>query len=146
MPQNQTSTYGKTYNNPFSLYPDEPTQTVKKIDIWSGWSSGDSEGYWVVKGIKLTWFNGQVKDIYRHPGKDDKHDSYEFEADETANWSVWAGWRINKLQFSSSKGILFDAGAESGTEYSNVANGALVGFEGDAGWEFDSISIRYQIG
>ncbi|PKX89488.1 uncharacterized protein P174DRAFT_445998 [Aspergillus novofumigatus IBT 16806] len=143
MPEHQTPSYGKNNNNPFFLYPNKPS-TVKRLEAWSGWGSGDSQNKWVVKGIKLTWFNGEQKSIYNHAKDEDKYAQYEFGTDESADWSIRSGWRIDRIEFDTSKGHHWSAGGDSGDLHSHIANGFLLGFEGSAGWEVDYISMRYK--
>lgn len=143
MPQQQTSFYGRDQKNPFSLYPKDDKSAVREIGVWSGWGSGDADGIWVVKGIKLTWASNEVQHVYNHPKNDDTYSQYEFKQGESADWSIHAGWRINQLVFDTSTEAHWDAGAQGGDTFSHVANGILIGFEGSASWEVDGLSIRY---
>ncbi|KAF7590963.1 hypothetical protein BBP40_002215 [Aspergillus hancockii] len=139
MSEHQSQFFGRNTGHPFFLYPVSPS-TVRVLEVWSGRASGDSEGLWVTKGIKLTWFNGEQKMIYNRPQDDDQYTRYEFVNDESADWSVRAGWRIDRIEFRTSSGSFWSAGGTAGTLHSHVANGFLIGFEGSAGWEMDFIS------
>ena len=39
---------------------------------------------------------------------------------------------------------MFEAGGNGGTEYKAVANGVLIGIEGEAGWEIHCIRPKYR--
>ena len=139
----QTQFYGRQSGDHFSLYPDNPSN-VKVIEMWAGWGTGDAAGKWVLKGIKLTWFNKEEKKLYNHPQSDDDHFRYEFSPNETALCSIQCAWRIDRFEFTTSKGNTFIAGGTGGHRFSNIANGFIVGFEGNSGWEIDYLSMRYE--
>ncbi|SPJ81874.1 uncharacterized protein FTOL_09279 [Fusarium torulosum] len=142
--QSQTDFHGENTHHPFTLYPTDGTSRVKTIEVWAGWGSGDAEGYWVLKGIQLTWFNGDVDKVYNHPKDNDKYSSYTFEKEEHASWSIRAGSRIVRFDIDTSTGHHWDCGEDGGPLFQHVANGFLVGFEGSAGWEVDYLSFRYE--
>ncbi|UNI18245.1 hypothetical protein JDV02_004525 [Purpureocillium takamizusanense] len=144
MSHQQSAFYGRNTGHHFSIYPKDAESTVKVLGLWSGKASGDSEGRWVLKGIKLTWFDGRTQQIYNHPVEGDEYAEYTFERNETADWGLRAGWRIDRLQFETSHGNLWGAGGYGGTLHAHVAKGNLIGFEGSSGWEIDYISLRYR--
>ncbi|KAH7198889.1 uncharacterized protein B0J16DRAFT_392705 [Fusarium flagelliforme] len=143
MPQEQTEFFGKDTNHPFSLYPDDDESTVKSITVWAGLGSGDAEGFSVLKGIQLTWENGEEKRIYNHPVDSDTSSTYTFKPGETAVWDVRAGWRVVQFNIRTSSTKIWSVGKDDGTLHPNVADGRLIGFEGSSGWEIDYISLRY---
>ncbi|TGO43536.1 hypothetical protein BOTNAR_2729g00010 [Botryotinia narcissicola] len=143
MPQEQTEVFGRDTNHPFTLFPSDNESTVRTIGVWAGWGSGDADGKWVVKGIKLTWNNGDERKTYNHAQDSDQYSSFTFAPGETADWTIRAGWRIDRIEIESSAKRRCDFGGESAPIFSHVAKGALIGFEGSSGWEIDCLSIRY---
>ncbi|KAM3513327.1 hypothetical protein MY11210_003011 [Beauveria gryllotalpidicola] len=134
--------FGKDTNHPHSLFPSTQS-TARQLTVWSGEGTGDAEGFIVIKGIEIVWFNGERKSVYNHPQPNDTMSSFEFRDDETCQWSVRAGWRIVRLEFSTNDGRIWATGGDSGELYPNVANGRLIGFDLSAGWEIDWATITF---
>ncbi|PYH76987.1 hypothetical protein BO82DRAFT_191241 [Aspergillus uvarum CBS 121591] len=144
-PTSRTETYGRNTGTPFSIYPDHDATTVKTLEIWEGRASGDSAGLWVIKGLRITWFNDQRKQLYNHPQDGDQLKILTFATNETmTECSIRAAWRVDRIEIVTSRGQHLVAGGEGGTPYRNVARGSLVGYTGSAGWEVDNISVLYR--
>ncbi|KAE8392569.1 hypothetical protein BDV23DRAFT_54418 [Aspergillus alliaceus] len=125
---------------PFFLVPDNPS-TVKVLEVWSGWGGGEKKT-WVVKGFQLTWFNGEHGRVYKNPDDSDGYDSFEFQSDEKiTECNLRSAWRLDKIEFNTSTGRHFAAGGDGGTLVPRIGQGFLVGLEGQAGWEIDSLDV-----
>ncbi|KAE8382213.1 hypothetical protein BDV26DRAFT_288740 [Aspergillus bertholletiae] len=119
---------------------------VKTLEIWSGPGTGDaSDSPSVLKGIRITWFNGESDHVYNHPQEGGTRHSYKFKRGETADFGAIFGWRIVRLWFETNLKGYFVSGGENGHTAEYIANGYLVGFEGSSGWEMDSLSLRYNV-
>ncbi|ATY67189.1 Mannose-binding lectin [Cordyceps militaris] len=144
MSQRVVGPFGRNTNHPFSLFPNRDS-TAKRFTVWSGQGSGDAANFIVIKGLEIEWFNGEKKKVYNRPQPGDTMSSVDFSPDETAQWSVRAGWRIVRFEVSTSKGRSWAFGGTSGELYANVANGKLVGFELSSGWEVDWTKITFLV-
>ncbi|RAH47757.1 uncharacterized protein BO95DRAFT_461822 [Aspergillus brunneoviolaceus CBS 621.78] len=130
----RTNTYGRNTGTPFSVYPDHDAAIVKSLKSWEGRASGDSAGLWVVKGLRVTWFNDERKQRYNHPQDGDQLKILTFATDEMmTECIIRAVWRVAGIEIVTSRGQHLVAGGEGGTPYRNVARGSLVGFMGSAG-------------
>ncbi|PQK15941.1 hypothetical protein BB8028_0006g02630 [Beauveria bassiana] len=134
--------FGRDTQHPHSLFPNARS-TAQHFTVWSGQGSGDAQGFIVIKGIEIVWFNGERKSIYNHPQPGDTKSSFEFQDGERGVWSVRAGWRIVRFEINTDRGRSWAFGGTSGELYSNVVNGRLIGFELSAGWEVDWAKITF---
>ncbi|KHN96404.1 Mannose-binding lectin [Metarhizium album ARSEF 1941] len=145
MATEQTSVYGGDGGNPYELYADDPSAIVTLLEVWCGWGSGNCSDRWVLKGIGLTWSDGSSSNIYNHPDKDsDMYQTFMFPQDGTATWSLRTGYRIDQLSFLTNRGVPWVTGGDGGVPSDEIATGHLIGFEGNAGWEIDSLSVRFK--
>lgn len=104
----------------------------------------------MVKGIRLTWFNGDnslsadTLSVYNNRKTDDSYQKYEFQPDETIkSMNIYSGGLIDRIEFATSMGGHFTIGGDGGSPNFNVGEGFLVGFDGTARWEVDSITPRF---
>ncbi|KAM3500147.1 hypothetical protein MY10362_006666 [Beauveria mimosiformis] len=134
--------FGRDTQHPYRLFP-EFESTAKQFTVWSGEGSGDAEGFMVIKGIEIEWFNGEKKSVYNHPEPGDTKSSFEFGEDDKCLWSLRAGWRIVRFEINTDMGRTWAFGGTSGELYSNVAHGRLIGFDLSAGWEVDWALITF---
>ncbi|KAM3450062.1 hypothetical protein MY3296_006370 [Beauveria thailandica] len=134
--------FGKDTGHPQSLFPTAQS-TAKHFTVWAGNGSGDAEGFIVIKGIEIEWFNGERQLVYNHPQPDDTKSSFEFGPNEKCQWSIRSGWRIVRFEITTDRGRSWAFGGTSGELYPNVANGQLIGFELSTGWEVDWATITF---
>lgn len=97
----------------------------------------------MLKGIKLSWVNGDEQEVYNHRVSGDKYETYTFQPNETADFSIVYGYRVVGFGFTTSTGNTWFAGGGNGTRADYIAKGYLVGFVGSSGWEIDSLALVY---
>ncbi|EFZ00629.1 jacalin-like lectin domain protein [Metarhizium robertsii] len=147
MPVKDTRVFGGNGGDPYELYPQNSDANVKLLEVWSGWGTKDCKNQWVLKGIGLTWTDGQHKELYNRIEEDDMYQTFHFPKDPregSASWDVRSGARVDELKFKTKKGVPWVTGGSGGKE-EHLADGALVGFHGKASDDIDSLSMRYRI-
>ncbi|OAA58344.1 Mannose-binding lectin [Cordyceps fumosorosea ARSEF 2679] len=137
--------FGRNTGHPFQLFPNQRS-TARRFTVRIGQGSGDAQGFIVVKGIEIEWFNGERVSVYNRPQPDDSSSTFEFQEGERASWTVWAGWRIVRFEISTTLGRTWAFGGTSGTRFPNiVSNGQLIGMELSSGWEVDWANITFLV-
>ncbi|KJZ78430.1 hypothetical protein HIM_02468 [Hirsutella minnesotensis 3608] len=110
-------------------------QAVTKLELWTGTTS---EGWVVLFGIKLTW-DTDASETFGTPS--DSSVVLEFRRGETIKrFTVWAGYRVDKVRIITSLGRQVEAGGEGGSPCDmDVGSGVLHGVSLSSGYVIDKL-------
>jgi hypothetical protein len=135
-----SATFGGNRGSEFKLLPNDPAQTIQRLDVWID----DHEGSQIVSKIKVFWRDGTSGSAGRDASIN-LH-THNFDEDEIiTEFTIYAGEFVDGIAFKTNKlAAGFAARGPGGSGHRvDVGNGKLRGFTGRSGYDVDALSVTF---